>query len=330
MKKETKVDEKSVDLQSLLNEVQIHDFMKSLIRKGVLELKPSLEKSGIRYLDAEAFLNKSDLVSVKNTLQELVIQGVLKDKIVDRTLLCPNCNSPEVHSKFACPQCNSNTVVLTQLIEHKTCGFIGARKEFLKNGLLICPRCGANISNDLESHRIIGDFYQCDNCGNRFDKPDVIHICQNCGKSSTFREIKYIEVLSYRISDDVLYKLANDLPIIESIRLFFEQNGFTVKLHSQLAGASGVQSLFDVVAEKGDIQIAIDTSLEGNKDDIVALLTKKMDVNPSKVLLLDLSSGKELQTLGKIYGIDVVSVEADHGLPEETKKLLSGFVGGVR
>jgi predicted RNA-binding Zn-ribbon protein involved in translation (DUF1610 family) len=330
MKKKTKVDKKSVDQQSLLNEAQIHDFIKSLIRKGVLELKPSLEKSGIRYLDAEAFLNKSDLVSVKNTLDKLVSQGVLKDKIVDRTLLCPNCNSPEVHSKFACPRCNFNTVALTQLIEHKTCGYIGARKDFLKNDLLICPRCGANISNDIGSHRVIGDFYQCDNCGNRFDKPDVIHVCQNCGKSSTFQEIKYTAVLSYRISEDILYKLAHELPIIESARLFFEQHGFTVKLRSQLAGASGVQSLFDVVAEKGAIQIAIDASLEGNKDDLVALLTKKMDVNPSQVLLLDLSRGEELQTLGKIYGIDVVSVGADQSLPEEAKKLFSGFVGGVR
>jgi predicted RNA-binding Zn-ribbon protein involved in translation (DUF1610 family) len=330
MKKETKVDEKSVDLQTLLNESQIHDFMKSLIRKGVLELKPSLEKSGIRYLDAEAFLYKSDLVSVKNTLEELVSQGVLKDKIVDRTLLCPNCSSPEVHSKFACPRCNFNSVMLTQLIEHKTCGYIGARKDFLKNDLLICPRCGANISSDLESYRIIGDFYQCDNCGNRFDKPDVIHVCQNCGKTSTFQDIKYTKVFSYRISEDVLYKLANELPILESIRLFFEQNGFTVRLRSQLVGASGVQSLFDVVAEKGAIRIAIDTSLEGNKDDIVALLAKKMDVNPSKVLLLDLSCGEELLTLGRIYGIDVVSVGADQILSEETKKLLSGFVGGQK
>jgi hypothetical protein len=328
MKKETKVDTKSNDLQPLLSEPQTNDFMKRLIRKGVMELKPSVEKSGIRYLDAEALLNKSDLVSVKNTLQELVKHGLLRDKIVDRTLLCPNCNSPEVHSKFTCPRCSFNTVMLTQLIEHKTCGYIGARKDFLKNDLLICPRCEANISNDLESYRVIGDFYQCENCGNRFDKPDVIHICQNCGKSSTFMEIKYAEVLSYRISDDVLNKLANELPIIESIRLFFEQNGFTVKLHSQLAGASGVQSLFDVVAEKGAIRIAIDASLEGNKDDIVALLAKKMDVNPSKVLLLDLTHGEELQTLGRIYGIDVVSVGADQSLPEETRKLLSGLFRG--
>jgi hypothetical protein len=218
--------------------------------------------------------------------------------------------------------------MLTQLIEHKTCGYIGTRNEFLKNDSLICPRCATNISNNLESHRIIGDFYQCDNCTNRFDKPDVIHVCQNCGKSSTFQDIKYIKVLSYRISDDVIDKLADALPILESTRLFFEQNGFTVKLHSQLAGASGVQSLFDVVAEKGAIRIAIDTSLEGNKDDLVALLTKKMDVNPSKVLLLDLSRGEELMTLGKIYGIDVVSVGADQSLPEATKNLLSGFVKG--
>ena len=329
MEKENKVDTKSVDQWPLLNELQIHDFMKSLICKGVVELKPSLEKSGIRYLDAEAFLGKNDLVSVKNTLKELASQGLLKGKIVDRILLCPSCNSPEVRSKFSCPRCNSDGVMLTQLIEHKTCGYLGTRNDFLKNVLLICPRCGVNISNNLESHRIVGDFYQCDNCGNRFDKPDVIHVCQNCGKSSTFREIKYTEVLSYRISDDFIGKLTSGLLILENVRLFLEQNGFTVRFHGQLAGASGVQSLFDVVAEKGAIRIAIDTSFEGNRDAMFALLAKKTDVNPSKVLLLDLSCGEELLTLGKTYGIDVVRVRADQSLPEEMKKMLSGFVAGV-
>ncbi len=63
--------------------------------------------------------------------------------------------------------------------------------------------------------------------------------------------------------------------------------------------------------------------MEGNKNDIVALLAKKVDVNPSRAILLDLSGGVELLALGKIYGIDVVSVKADQKTPTSLEEILS-------
>ncbi|MCW4005171.1 MAG: hypothetical protein NWF04_01025 [Candidatus Bathyarchaeota archaeon] len=309
--------------QELINEQKTHDLLGNLISKGVLELKPSLEKSGIRYFDIENVLGTADLPAAKGVLDDLTKKGMLKSKIANRVLLCPNCSSPEVHSKFHCPRCDSENVMLTELIEHKTCGYIGARSDFLRGNKLICPRCSTDLTNQPAAYKIIGNFYQCDNCGNRFDKPEVVHICQNCGTTSTFQQVKYVKVFSYRIDDDVVQKFSEELPILDNIKRFLEKKGLTVKLHSEITGISGVPSKFAVIAEKAQTRVVIDVSLEGEKNDIVALLAKKMDVTPTKILLLDLSGGKELEGLGKIYGIDVVSATADQDVPKDVEALLN-------
>lgn len=302
------------------------EFLRGIVRKGVLELQPSLEKTGVHYHDAAPLLKDKDIVAVKHMLEGLAEKGALKSKVIDRALICPHCGSPEVHSKFTCPRCNSENVELTQLIEHKKCGYIGAVSDFSKPTGLICPRCGTQLMPDSVDYRIIGNFYQCENCGNRFDKPEVKHVCQNCGKPSTFQDIKYQKIFSYRISDEVVRELGRELPILENIRLFLVEKGFTVKLHSEIAGASGVKSAFAVIGEKDSVRIVVDVSLEGNKNDIVALLAKKVDVNPTVALILDLSGGAELATLGKVYGITVVTAKADQKVPKEFEDLVVKYV----
>ncbi len=302
------------------------EFLRGIVRKGVLELQPSFDKVGISYHDAAPLMKDGDAATVKSMLEGLAQKGTLKSKVVDRALICPHCGSPEVHSKFTCPRCNSESVELTQLIEHKKCGYIGTISDFSKPNGLVCPRCGTTLTSDSVDYRIIGNFYQCENCGNRFDKPEVKHVCQNCGKPSTFQDVKYEKVFSYSISEAVIRELGRELPILENIRLFLVDKGFMVNLHSEVAGTSGVKSSFAIIAEKGDVRIVVDVSLEGDKKDIVALLAKKVDVNPTRSLILDLSGGAELATLGKIYGIAVVIAKADQKVPKEFEELLAKYV----
>jgi hypothetical protein len=302
------------------------EFLREIVHKGVLELQPTFDKSGVNYPDAEPFLKDKDAVAVKSMLERLTQKGTLKSKIVDRALICPHCGSPEIHSKFTCPRCKSESVALTQLIEHTKCGYIGPLSDFSNPNGLVCPRCKTTLTSEPLDYRIIGNFYQCENCENRFDKPEVKHVCQNCGKPSTSQDVKYEKVFSYRVSDAVVWELGHELPILENIRLFLADKGFTVKLQSEVEGASGVKSFFAIIAEKSNVRIVVDVSLEGDKKDLVALLAKKVDVNPTRALILDLSGGAELAGLGKIYGIDVVTAKADQNVPKEFEELLAKHV----
>ncbi|MCJ2534178.1 MAG: hypothetical protein LN364_02970, partial [Candidatus Thermoplasmatota archaeon] len=238
----------------------------------------------------------------------------------------PYCGSPEVHSKYTCPQCNSYNVENIELIEHKKCGYIGPKETFMKNSSTVCPQCQTELhdKSGIKSehtnlvyvktfkkkkkknyYKKIGVSYDCEKCGFHFDKPKITHLCQNCQEPFTYHSAKYEKVFTYKIVDTIVKELGGDLPILEDIKAILINKGFKFTLHPQITGASGVKHSFDFIAENNGIQLVFDLSVTGSKNDMMALLGKKVDVNPTKALLLDLSILDELSQLEAVYGIPV-------------------------
>jgi uncharacterized OB-fold protein len=303
------------------------ELLPRLVRRGVLELKPALDKVGVHYVDAEDAWKSSDSAQVRGVLDVLEKRGFLRSRLLERILTCPNCGSPEVHSKYACSRCGSYDVDLVELLEHAKCGHIGARGDFLKDAGLVCPSCHAALGGEVVDYRVIGNFYQCEKCGYRFDKPEVMHFCQNCGRVSSVQEAKYVKLLAYQIAEDVVREFARELPILETIEKVLAGRSFRVKLRAKIGGASGVQSPFDVVAEKNGVRLVMDVSVAGDKKDIVALLAKKIDVAPTKAVIVDLSGGEELVGLGRVYDITVFKAAGGGGesLPEGFEEFLAAL-----
>ena len=133
-------------------------LLSALIKQEVLELKPTLNKEGVHYFEAEKTLKDTDSARVKNVLQNLAKKGVLESKFFDRVLTCPECDSPEVYSKYACPKCDSYDVEYTELLEHIKCGYIGSRDKFMKDASLVCPGCQAILTEEAVTYRIISRF----------------------------------------------------------------------------------------------------------------------------------------------------------------------------
>ena len=288
-----------------IDEDQERELLRKLIKKGVLELKPTLNKIGVHYVEAEETWKNTDSTHVKSILKNLEKKGVLKSKFVDRVLTCPDCGSPEVYSKYTCPKCNSHNVEYTQLLEHMKCGYMGSKDKFIKGPSLVCPSCQVELKEEAIHYRVIGNCYQCEKCGYRFDKPEIIHICQKCRRNFTHQEAKYIKTFSYKITDKTVNNFRKDIPILDNLKKILTQKGFKVQLHPKIAGASGVQHSFDILAEKNQNLLVIDISITGNKNDMISLLGKKVDVNPTKALIIDLSKLEELTPLEKIYDITV-------------------------
>lgn len=65
-----------------------------------------------------------------------------------------------------------------------------------------------------------------------------------------------------------------------------------------------------------------DVSLTEDKNDAVSLLGKKMDINPTECLLIDLSDREELLSLGKVYGIMILK----GGNEKQFKRELRSFL----
>ena len=300
-------------------------LLRKLIKRGVLELTPTLNKTGIRYVEAEETWKTADSVQVKGALENLEKKGALKSKFIDRVLTCPDCGSPEVYSKYACPKCNSINAEYTELLEHMKCGYIGSKDKFIKDSSLVCPGCQAELKEEAIHYRVIGNCYQCEKCGYRFDTPEIIHICQECRRTFTYQEAKYIKIFAYKITDETVNDFGRDLPILENIKKILVDKGFKVQLHPQITGASGVQHSFDILAEKNETRLVVDISITGNKNDMISLLGKKVDVNPTKALIIDLSKLDKLTPLEKVYDITVFKTTENHNLLNQLENFLDAL-----
>lgn len=295
-----------------------------LVKKGVLELKPILDKTGVRYSEAEQAWN-TDPLQTKVVIDALVKRNFLKPDFLNHALTCPRCGSPDMHSKYACPRCKSDSVFFTELLEHMKCGNIGPKDTFVKDALLMCPRCQSVLVEGGSDNRVIGNFYQCEKCGHRFDRPDVVHLCMNCGATSTHQTAKYVKVFRYTITDEVVKGLQRELPVLKNLKKTLTDRGFKVQTSARVKGVSGAESVFDILAEKDDVRLVIDISPDGDKNDIIGLLAKKVDVNPTQAVIIDLS-GSDVQTsLGKAYDITVFKTAADHASVDGFEKFLAMF-----
>jgi len=303
------------------------EFLRKLIKRGILVLKPRLGKQGIRYTDAEETW-KVDLAKAKAIISRLVKKGLLKPEFVDRALTCPKCGSPEVYSQYTCPKCKSRDVEFTELIEHTKCGNIGSKVSFMKDSCLVCPRCHVELAKKTNDYRVIGNFYQCEGSGHRFDKPDVIHVCQNCRTVSTYQNAKYLKVFAYSVTEGAIKSFQTELPILEDIQKILVGEGFRVQLHAKVKGTSGVQSPFEVLAEKDPVRLVIDVSTTGNRNDMIALLAKKVDVNPTGTAILDLSTSEEITNLGKVFGITVFKASDSPNLSENFRIFVRSLSSG--
>ena len=305
-------------------ENESEELIRCLLKKGILELKPTLDKVGVHYVEAEDVWGV-DSSGVKVLLDDLAKKDLLKLEFLDRILTCPQCGSPEVHSRYACPRCKSDNVEFTELLEHKKCGSIGPKNTFLKGSSLFCPRCQDLLVEGSQDYRIVGNFFQCEKCAYRFDRPDVVHVCMNCGTTSTHQTAKYIKIFRYRIRDEIVRKLQEELPILKNLEKLLTERGFRVQIHAKVKGALGAESVFDIVVEKNGTRLVIDVSVTGDKNDIIGLLAKKIDVNPTDAVIMDLSASDELPRLGKVYDIVVFKIAANQAVPNDFEKFLGMF-----
>ena len=307
-----------------VGEGESEELLRKLIKKGILQLSPTLDRTGIRYLEAEEAWS-ADPSHVKIVLEDLMKRNLLKSEPLDRILTCPRCGSPEMHSKYTCPRCKSDNVEFTELLEHMKCGNIGPKDTFVKGTSLVCPRCQSVLTNGGSDNRVIGNFYQCEKCGYRFDRPDIVHFCINCDATSTHQTAKYTKVFRFTIPDEIARELQKELPGLKHLKKTLIDSGFRVQTRARLKGVSGAESVFDILAEKDNVRLVIDISPKGDKNDIIGLLAKKVDVNPTRAAIIDLS-GSDVQTnLGKVYGVTVFKITPDHAAVDGFEKFVATF-----
>jgi CheY-like chemotaxis protein len=203
--------------------------------------------------------------------QSLAKKGYLKPREHIRALICPQCGSPHVYSKYTCPRCQSIEINRMRLIEHPFCGYTGFTDKFTSGSHLVCPNCQTDLSPALgmprgdgskQDYKIIGSSFECEDCGHRFDRPNNQNSCQECGLTFDYKSARYEKLYSYEIPEDVIKKLrvtdviqvlvVEDNPDdAEIVKINFREAGESFNVVYVSEGRSGLEkvkeSYYDII-----------------------------------------------------------------------------------
>ncbi|RLI08771.1 hypothetical protein DRO42_05740 [Candidatus Bathyarchaeota archaeon] len=290
-----------------------------LIEKGVKEIKPRIGPEGVTYDGLEDLAEEHGWQKLRQLLESLGDKGYLIVKEHDRAIFCPKCGAVHVYSKYTCPRCQSANVNRMELIEHPFCGYIGDRESFVSEDDLVCPNCKTNLGaadgaspgdGSRQDYKVIGTTFECEKCGYRFNRPNVLHVCQVCGANFDYKTARYEKLYAYEVPEQVAEVLGcapRKDAILAPLESALRARGYQVERDGEVRGLSGGEHTFNIVAQKGSERVVVDVSMEGSQNDIISLLGKKMDVNPTTTVLIDMSDSEELSALGKVYGIKVLN-----------------------
>jgi hypothetical protein len=307
-------------------------ILNGLLEKGIREIKPKRIDRKITYSNLDELAKDLSEKDRKKVLKSLAVKGYLKEKDFDAALICPNCGSSDVFTRYNCPSCQSINIMKVQLVEHSKCGFIGNLSEFEKDDQLICPKCSILIGDLVTATskqqdkttalKIIGSSYACNKC--KFDKPLTSHICQDCSAPFSYKEAYYERLPAYELTEKVDNLAPNNLVMdtLRQLEKIIQDKGYMVELNAKIKGRSGFEQTFDLIANKGDETILLDVSSWGNQNDLIALLGKKMDIDSSSVILVDLAGNPTLTTFATPYNIKVLDGR-EGKMEEEINKTLT-------
>ncbi len=133
-------------------------FLKKLLNKGIIAFEPQFSfEIGVIYAEANRItgLNSYD---TRLFLEKLALASIFVTEPVGGALICPNCRSFKVATRFACPHCQAATLEITR-IENPS-----APKPDNPN-----PDSGAN-----DPH------YSCSSCLNLTQQPIITLECTKC------------------------------------------------------------------------------------------------------------------------------------------------------
>ncbi len=178
-------------------------LIKELLSGELGKLEPVLDPSsplGFRYLAAEGLLEAGPRETVE-ILQRLEAAGFLEATLVDLLLLCSSCHSPQINPRFRCPNCSGGRLLRQETIEHFTCGYVGPRKEFVKNTDLHCPKCDKSLKGQQQ------DFLQrssvkCLDCEGLRAEPRLVYSCSRCQEITEIGQAPEVPLYSFSLNQE--------------------------------------------------------------------------------------------------------------------------------
>lgn len=105
--------------------------------------------------------------------------GIFRPKLVDRVLLCPQCQGVATFRK-GCRSCGSVRLHSRPLFHHFACAHVGFVGEFEQEGGIVCPKCRTkNLIVGADYEHLSGPF-RCLDCDWSDTELDLVGQCLRC------------------------------------------------------------------------------------------------------------------------------------------------------
>ncbi len=117
---------------------------------------------------------------VRQHLEVLANQDLLKRQHFMRTHACGKCASARLNVYEACPACGSSDLFEEILIHHYRCGCQEAESHYIQDDLLICPKCRRELRHLGVDYGKPGKIALCRGCSARNSMPSTNFVCLDC------------------------------------------------------------------------------------------------------------------------------------------------------
>jgi len=285
-------------------------LLENILESEDREIRVHFGIRGIVYLNHEENIYKKGLDYYEELLNGLEKKGFLKKTQSSFNIFCPNCNHPNVYSRYACPTCKSTKLKQVRIIRHSHCGYTGPKIVLPDTKQVQCPKCKAIVTESKElakeTYQKIGFYFECVN-QHKFNRPDISHLCPSCGAHFDYHESYYRPIYDYTLTEQA-YKLLTQDNDLSEISSQLTQLGYSVQLDDEIIGFSSTTHAVPLTARKKDKILLFGVSETGDKDELIQLLGEKMDIENSTAVFLDRCGNKELVSLGQVYNIMVIDL----------------------
>lgn len=221
----SKIDEIKQTFEALNMEVQLdklkddeHDIMVSIFRFFILRggmPRPKLRvgtSSGYSvglieyYLRFHSLSWKTMMAVYEYGLERRYLESI---EDMDRIHFCKKCFATHLIHTAICPKCSSHRIEEVSMLHHYPCANISVESTYMKDGLLVCPKCRKRLRHiGVDYDRPMG-VYNCHDCYISFSQSKIRVTCTKCANVTALQELGSSDVHHYCFTNLGIEMLSN-------------------------------------------------------------------------------------------------------------------------
>jgi predicted RNA-binding Zn-ribbon protein involved in translation (DUF1610 family) len=230
----------------------VQRLLRNLLETDNREIIPTYDPShGFRFTTVESLLDGDTPQEAEALLERLFDLRILGKSFHETALTCPHCGSTSITMHHRCPKCSSHRIAKTSLTEHKPCGNIAERDQYVEgHSSPTCPKCGDQLLSG--EYRDLGRWYVCRSCKDKFESADLDLICRKCTTQFAPQKAAVHEIFKYHLNPEREHEIRQNVTSMEIINDLLLDLGFSVEMPASILGTkSGIQHYFELMATKG-------------------------------------------------------------------------------